>query len=145
MLAGQLRIGRILHLTSERITYPNRAFYLGGVDTMRGYYQDALIPQDLVDNGRLVGPRGGDAFVLLRGELRFPIYGQLGGGLFADLGNLWRDANAMNLLALRPTAGAGLRLSTPVGPIAVDYGIVILRRVDLHEPFGTLHFSIGLF
>ena len=145
VLAGQLRIGRILHLTSERITYPNRAFYLGGVDTMRGYYQDALIPQDLVDNGRLVGPRGGDAFVLLRGELRFPIYGQLGGGLFADLGNLWRDANAMNLLALRPTAGAGLRLSTPVGPIAVDYGIVILQRVDLNEPFGTLHFSIGLF
>lgn len=145
VLAGQLRIGRILHLNPHGGTYPNRAFYLGGVDTMRGYYQDELIPQDLVDNGRLVGPRGGDAFVLLRGELRFPIYGQLGAGLFADLGNLWRDASAMNVLALRPTAGAGLRLSTPVGPIAVDYGIVILRRVELNEPFGTLHFSIGLF
>jgi outer membrane protein insertion porin family len=146
VLAGQLRVGRIMHFTSGPLTYPNRAFYLGGVDTMRGYYQDELIPQDLVDRGgRVVGPRGGDAFVLLRGELRFPIYGQLGGGLFADFGNLWRDANAMNLLALRPTAGAGLRLSTPVGPIAVDYGIVILRREELNEPFGTLHFSIGLF
>ena len=145
VLAGQLRIGRILHFTPKPVTYPNRAFYLGGVDTMRGYYQDELIPQDLVDRGQLVGPRGGDAFVLVRGELRFPIYGPLGGGLFADLGNLWREADAMNPLNLRPTAGAGVRLSTPVGPIAVDYGIVILRRVELNEPFGTLHFSIGLF
>jgi outer membrane protein assembly factor BamA len=144
VLAGQLRVGRIMHLNNTA-TYPNRAFYLGGVDTMRGYYQDELIPQDLVKPGRFVGPRSGDAFVLVRGELRFPIYGQLGGGLFADLGNLWRDAAAMNPFDLRPTAGAGLRLNTPVGPIAVDYGIVILRRVEVNEPFGTLNFSIGLF
>jgi outer membrane translocation and assembly module TamA len=83
--------------------------------------------------------------VLLRGEVRFPIYGPLGGGLFADFGNLWSNAANMNPLDLRPTAGAGLRLSTPVGPIAVDYGIVLQRRVGLAEPFGTLHFSIGLF
>ena len=82
--------------------------------------------------------------MLLRGELRFPIYGPLGIGLFADFGNLWKDASDMSL-RLQPTAGAGLRVSTPVGPIALDYGIVLWRRSVVQEPFGTLHFSIGLF
>jgi outer membrane protein insertion porin family len=154
VLAGQLRIGRILPLQAGSRTYPNRAFFLGGVETLRGYYEDELIPQDVADEARNHGTqeqtrasvvRSGDAFVLLRGEVRFPIYGPLGGGLFADFGNLWSNAADMNPFDLRPTAGAGLRLSTPVGPIAVDYGIVLHRRVDLGEPFGTLHFSIGLF
>ncbi|MET0386159.1 MAG: BamA/TamA family outer membrane protein, partial [Polyangiales bacterium] len=154
VIAGQVRVGRIVHLAESSETYPNRAFFLGGVETMRGYYQDELIPQDLADAAfqdhnevetRRSIVRSGDAFVLLRGEVRFPIYGQLGGGLFADFGNLWKNAASMNPLDLRPTAGAGLRLSTPVGPIAVDYGIVLVRRVGLAEPFGTLHFSIGLF
>jgi outer membrane protein assembly factor BamA len=157
VLAGQLRVGRIAHLEAVSKTYPNRAFFLGGVDTMRGYYLDELIPQDLADaalkkptqqeTDQLINAavRSGDAFVLVRGELRFPIYGQLGGGVFADFGNLWADAANMNPIDLRPTAGAGLRLNTPVGPIAVDYGVVLLRRMQLHEPFGTLNFSIGLF
>ena len=157
VLAGQLRLGRIVHLAANSKTYPNRAFYLGGVDTMRGYYQDELIPQDLADRALArkttaetdsvinAAVRSGDAFLLARGELRFPIFGQLGGGLFADIGNLWADAAAFDPFDLRPTAGAGLRLNTPVGPIAVDYGIVLKRRSRLREPFGTLHFSIGLF
>ncbi|HKP58441.1 MAG TPA: POTRA domain-containing protein [Polyangiales bacterium] len=152
VLAGQLRVGRILHLANGSKTYPNRSFYLGGVDTMRGYFQDELVPQDLVSQFSQPNPpdvntivRGGDAFVLVRAELRFPLYGQLGGGLFADIGNLWADAANMNPINLRPTAGAGLRLNTPVGPIAVDYGIVILRRPELQEPFGTLQFTVGLF
>jgi outer membrane protein assembly complex protein YaeT len=153
VIAGQLRVGRIVHLMNGSRTYPNRAFFLGGVDTMRGYFQDELIPQDIADrNAKSSNPqplnsivRAGDAFVLVRGELRFPIYGQLGAGIFADVGNLWSDASTMNPIDLRPTAGAGLRLNTPVGPIAVDYGIVIIRRLYLREPFGTLQFSIGLF
>jgi outer membrane protein assembly factor BamA len=157
VIAGQLRVGRIIHLLNGSKTYPNRAFFLGGVDTMRGYFQDELIPQDIAD--RIVRDsdsdsvpqplnsivRAGDAFVLVRGEVRFPLYGQLGAGLFADIGNLWSEASNMNPFDLRPTAGAGLRLNTPVGPIAVDYGIVLKRRAYLHEPFGTLQFSIGLF
>ena len=152
VLAGQLRIGRIVHLQHDSKTYPDRAFFLGGVDTMRGYYQDEMVPQDIA-NKIITDPklspnsivRSGDAFMLLRGELRFPVYGQLGAGLFTDIGNLWADPAQMNPFQLRPTAGAGVRLATPVGPIAVDYGIVLERRRGLGEPFGTLHFSIGLF
>jgi outer membrane protein assembly factor BamA len=152
VLAGQARAGRIVHLTQDSKTYPNRAFFLGGVDTMRGYFQDEMIPQDIAEE-ILVDPmldpnavvRSGDTFLLLRSELRFPIYGQLQGGLFTDVGNLWADPSNLNPFELRPTGGAGLRLGTPVGPIAVDYGILFERRRALGEPFGTLHFSIGLF
>lgn len=152
VLANQIKGGRVFHLEDASKTYPNRAYYLGGVDTMRGFLQDAMIPQDLADAIQAEGDlspdtvvRAGDTFVLLRSELRFPLVGDLRGGIFADIGNVWADATKLNPIDLRPTAGFGLRLSTPVGPIAFDYGFVLARRRDLKEPFGTFHFSIGLF
>ncbi|MDH5674014.1 MAG: BamA/TamA family outer membrane protein [Myxococcales bacterium] len=150
--ALQARTGRIIHLTDTSKTYPNRAFYLGGIDTMRGYLEDSLMPQDVaeevLDDPELLPNsvvRAGDAFVLFRGELRFPLYGQLRGGIFSDVGNLWADPARRDLLALRPTAGVGLRLATPVGPIALDYGFNLARRRGLGERSGALHFSVGLF
>ena len=150
--ATQLRFGRILHLDPESRTYPNRSFYLGGVDTMRGFFQDALIPQDLADeiaSDPELSPndvvRGGDTFVLVRTELRFPIAGVFHGGVFADIGNLWADAAKIEPLDLRPTGGVGLRIATPVGPLALDVGFNPFLREALNEPFWTVHFAIGLF
>ncbi len=150
--ATQLRVGRIFHLEDDSKTYPNRSFYLGGVDTMRGFLQDALIPQDLAE--RIAGDpdlgpndvvRGGDTFVLVRSELRFPIAGMFHGGLFVDVGNLWADASRIEPFDLRPTGGAGLRIVTPVGPLALDVGFNPFLREALREPLWTFHFSIGLF
>ncbi len=152
VLAGQARIGRIIHLTEASQTYPNRAFFLGGVDTMRGFLEDELIPADVAERIALdpeLDPnavvRAGDAFVLFRGEIRFPLYGQLSGGVFSDFGNLWADAANLDPLQLRPTAGVGLRLGTPVGPIALDWGWNLAPRAVLSERTNAVHFSIGLF
>ena len=174
VLALQLRIGRVFVVDPQSKTYPNRQYFLGGVDSMRGYLQDALIPQEFAtalqsDVSGRASPsaifRGGDAFVLARAELRFPIVGALGGGVFIDAGNVWADARDLNVFDLRPTAGLGLRLATPVGPLAFDYGFVLMRRSlpvsscsppsstearecaeDVpFEPLGAFHFSIGLF
>jgi outer membrane protein insertion porin family len=151
VLAAQARVGRIFHLSSDSETYLNRAFFLGGVDTMRGYLEDALIPQDraeeAVRNPELLNAvvRSGDAFVLLRSEVRFPLYGELSGGVFSDIGNLWANASNLDPLDLRSTAGFGLRLNTPVGPIALDWGFNLSPREELAERSSALHFSIGLF
>jgi outer membrane protein assembly complex protein YaeT len=161
VLALQARGGRVFHLESGSRTYPNRAYFLGGVDSLRGFLQDQVIPQDQVDAidaDRAMMPmnpltpasvvRTGDFFYLGRAELRFPIAGDLQGGVFADLGNVWAFADAMrveDLARIRVSAGLGVRLSTPVGPIAADYGFNLTRREDLDEPFGAFHFSIGLF
>ena len=155
VLALQLRLGRVVHLTADSKTYPNRQFFLGGVDTVRGYLQDAMIPQDIADEGAVNTAgvvQGGDVFMVLRGELRFPIFADIAGGAFVDLGNTWIDTGGrpfepggLDPFELRPTAGLGLRINTPVGPIAFDYGFLLLRRTYLREPIGSFHFSIGLF
>lgn len=152
VFATQLQVGRVFHLSPESETYPNRQFFLGGVDTLRGYLQDALIPQDLAeaieaDPNLLTAAvvQGGDVFMVIRAELRFPIFGSLRGGAFIDLGNSWNEPGVFDLLKLRPTAGLGLRIATPVGPIALDYGILLQPRAYLNERFGSFHFSIGLF
>lgn len=162
VFATQLRLGRVIHLNGNSQTYPNRQFFLGGVDTVRGYLQDSMVPQDVAEairDGDVESTdavfQGGDVFMVLRGELRFPIFGDVGGGAFVDFGNTWIDtggrpfqSGGLNPIQLRPTAGLGLRINTPVGPIAFDYGVLILRRTYLNpvsEPFGSFHFSIGLF
>ena len=57
--------------------------------------------------------------------------------------DLWRDPDNVELFALRYAAGAGLRITTPIGPLALDYGINLIRRS--WEDFGAVHFSSGLF
>lgn len=153
VIATQLRLGRVFHLEEASKTYPNRAYFLGGVDTLRGFFQDALIPQDLADeidagSGLTANDivRGADAYALLRTELRFPIWANLHGGLFLDLGNTWADPDRLlEEFKLRPTTGLGVRFRTPVGFLALDYGFNVLRRKSLGEGFGALHFAIGLF
>lgn len=159
VLALQVRGGRVFHLENSSRTYPNRAYFLGGVDSLRGFLQDQVLPQDQVElidseraQGRMLSPssivRTGDFFYLGRAELRFPIYGSFQGGIFCDVGNVWAFGDAVRfeaLFRLRVSAGAGVRITTPVGPIALDYGFNLTRREDLAEPFGAFHFSIGLF
>jgi outer membrane protein assembly factor BamA len=154
VLAGQLRIGGIIHLEPGSRTYPNRQWFLGGVDTLRGLNQDQLQPQDIAAL-QLQNPdlrtgtvlQGGDFFYLVRAELRFPIVGSLQGAVFADLGNHWADPAQITLDEnfVRPTGGIGARFVTPVGPLAFDVGFNPFFRELLNEPWIAFHFSIGVF
>lgn len=156
VLALQGQYGRVIHLSRASETYPNRRFFLGGVDTIRAYQQDRMVPQDVAEAANELGGefssvvnQGGNTFLLFRAELRFPLYDQISAGVFTDVGNLWSDASALNPFKLRPTIGAGIRIETPIGPVALDYGINILynqpnRRI-LREDFGAFSFTIGLF
>ncbi len=165
--ALSFRAGTIQHLTSFSRTYPDRLFFMGGVDTLRGYAQDSLVPQDVADE--LLNPsdpdnpitieqvvlRGGDIFVNPRAELRVPITSSIQTAFFLDAGNLWRNGSNFNPLDLRYTMGTGLRIETPVGPLVFDYGFNIGRILDALMPqrenmrnwedLGAFHFSIGLF
>jgi outer membrane protein assembly factor BamA len=139
-------------------TYPDRLFFMGGFDSMRGWLQDTFMPQDYADqiavNHQLclnsstdcrVPLRGGNLMINPRVELRFPLYGALDGALFADFGNLWVDPTYIedHPFTLRADVGPGVRLQTPVGPLVFDYGINVTRR--FYEDFGAFHFAIGLF
>lgn len=167
--ASNLRVG--LNVTFDpcnRVTYPNRQFFLGGADTMRGWLQDAMIPSDVLapprDSGCsnlpagmpptaavLLTQRGGDAFVLWRNELRVPLGGSgLALDLFVDMGNLWKELrNVFSAFAVRISPGIGVRYISPIGPVGIDLGInptpyqFQSGTSTVTEPTVVLSFSIG--
>ncbi len=153
IFAATLRVGSIIQLTENSTTYPDRFFFMGGIDSLRSYQQDSMLPQDAVDKinlGKLtatqVAIRGGNLMVNPRAELRIPVTGPLETVVFFDTGNLWQDATYpfSNGITFRAAVGTGVRVQTPVGPIALDYGINLTRQVA-YEDFGALNFAIGLF
>jgi outer membrane protein assembly factor BamA len=160
VLALSARFGWIFELTPDNQTFPDRYFYLGGFDAMRGWAEESVTAQD---TDVAAGP-GGQSMLLLRGELRVPLPSSFGLGFFVDAGNLWRQqTNLWQQFALRVSVGAGLRYQTPVGPVVLDLAWAIPRHEDLERARAELdatsgdtldltqyfvpfvHFSIGVF
>ena len=88
------------------------------------------------------------------GELRAPLVSQEvtlcgwvdtsrdhGGAVFVDFGNVFSDPFTYRLGELRYAVGPGIRYNTPVGPLRVDFGVIVDRRAG--EDFGRVEFSIG--
>jgi len=173
-IAALTRVGVNMQLTDRSQTYPDRLFFMGGVDTMRGWTLNSFIPQDNVDriyaskdlpdtvpdpnnpgqtvsNANKFTPatqpiRGGNLMVNERIELRIPIRGPFETVVFTDIGNLWIDPNypfQKGAFPMRVAVGSGLRVQTPVGPLAVDYGFNVTR--ESYEDLGAINFAIGLF
>jgi translocation and assembly module TamA len=145
-------------------------FYLGGRDTLRGFIERNLLPEDACvvpagagqsrppgcvdvirvgvdEQGRLVPPvsQGGDFMLLGKAELRTPVAGELALGMFVDAGNLWSEGPSITDLRLRVGTGLGLRYGTPVGALALDVGVNPWARASFAEPRLQVHFSVGLF
>ncbi len=170
-LALSAGAGKVFPLHPASQTIAPKRFFLGGSGSIRGFPEDGVVPEDtredlraqiagceallygegctkaarFLQDGRDVPSEGGEVFVLFRGELRFPLYGDLMGGLFADAGNLWLDPSNFDVTELRSAVGFGLRYATPVGPVALDLGFNLKPDEVLHEEPYSLHFSIGLF
>ncbi|MEO6574380.1 MAG: POTRA domain-containing protein, partial [Polyangiaceae bacterium] len=52
VLAAEMRTGLNVQTTPNSTTYPDRLFFMGGFDSMRGWTLDSFIPQDYVDKIR---------------------------------------------------------------------------------------------
>jgi outer membrane protein assembly factor BamA len=154
-IALSFRWGLNSQLIARSHTYPDRLFFMGGVDSIRGFSQDSLIPEDIAQqlldardqaqtdptNNKLLTVdriliRGGDVFVNPRAELRIPLSGSVQTAIFLDSGNLWSSLSAFQSmkLRLRYAAGSGIRISTPVGPLVFDYGFNLDRVLDDLDP-----------
>ncbi len=172
VLALSLKGGRVFPLESTSRTVPPKRFFLGGASSMRGFLDDAMIPEDSrralheqvmqcdavlnktgcssaakrLREGKELLSEGGELYMLARGELRFPLLWRLDGALFLDAGNLWLDPTAgARDFRLRTATGFGIRLLTPIGPAAIDLGINLDPDELLNESRFVPHFSIGLF
>lgn len=125
IVAGlRVRFGHIFNKCFNEIL-PSERFYLGGVHSLRGYEPDLAPPLNLLECNGCCYPvaLGGKTMGNLNMELRFPLYGALGGVLFSDFGVLVQDHFSeiigRNVLA---ATGFGLRYNTPVGPLSFDIG-----------------------
>ncbi|HEY0787887.1 MAG TPA: outer membrane protein assembly factor BamA, partial [Thermoanaerobaculia bacterium] len=128
------------------VPFPER-FTAGGESSHRAFDHDELgilcIDSDpdcqptliRTDKGRIY-PLGGNALLLANAEYRFPIFGSLQGAAFTDIGNVWREIDAIDFSEMRYGAGVGLRYLTPVGPIRLDIGWKLDRK-PWEEPYAT--------
>ncbi len=163
------RGGRVYQLDDTSRTPGDRRFYLGGATSLRGFHEDAVQPQDLVDQLRsqvraceatwsdvsctaqaqLLAAGGtsdgGDVFIAFSAELRVPFTQSFETALFWDAGNLWRSPphRFLETMVLRHAVGGGLRWLTPIGRMAIDIGVNIEPDQLFGEPRFGPYFSIG--
>jgi len=94
-------------------------FAVGGADTLRGYRDDQF---------------KGDKMIATSAEYRFPVASKVEGVVFTDVGKAW-DGEGYKLNDLEASVGVGVRVSTPIGPIRLDYA--------KGSQGGKTHFSFG--
>ncbi len=130
--------GRPITVTVEDLPASER-FFAGGDTTIRGFALDTVGAVNTISANGF--PRGGNALLLMNGELRLPVWGDVGAAVFLDGGNVFDRTTQMDLGDLRGSAGFGLRYKSPIGPIRFDVGFKLDRR-PLESP-RAFHFSIG--
>jgi len=87
-------------------------------------------------------PLGGSSMLLFNAEYRFPLFGTLGGAVFADIGNVYAGSK-IDFNNLRYGAGFGFRYLSPVGPLRIDLAAPIQKRwyEDSFQYFITLGYA----
>jgi outer membrane protein insertion porin family len=138
--AGLIRVGRVTAYGQSDEVIISKRFFLGGQNSVRGYELDSLGPRNT--NG---DPVGGNYMINANMELRYPLFWTLRGVVFLDSGSVWLE-NAADPedeeFNLRVSAGAGLRWTSPIGPLSLDYGYKLNPAED-DEDKSRIHFSIG--
>jgi outer membrane protein insertion porin family len=115
-------------------------FYLGGIDSVRGFEWREISPV-IGDDIEI----GGTEFVQFNVEYRFPIIKDSGliGLIFYDAGNVWAPDNddAQSDSGLRDSYGFGIRWFSPMGPLRLERGYIIDPYPG--EGNGRWEFSMG--
>ena len=109
-----------------------KAFYAGGVGSVRGYQQSSLGPQDIFGNAT-----GGKRKIVGNVELFYPILkGDKSVRLsaFADAGQIYVNGKDLpereqfDLQGFRYSAGVGVAWNSPVGPLKFSYAFPLNQK-----------------
>lgn len=126
--------------TDDDIDIDYERFYLGGINSIRGYDSTDINTGNDEDDK----VRGGEKFVQFNAEMIFPIVPEmkLVGVTFYDMGDVYRTEESIDLADLYSSFGGGIRWYSPVGPIRLEYG-VILNGKEYASGKGRWEFAIG--
>jgi len=113
-------------------------YFPGGINSVRGFKTRRLGPKD--ENGNEFG---GSKQIVNNTEVIFPLATSAGlkGVLFYDFGQAYDDDESLDVGELRHAVGYGIRWSSPLGPIRIEFGYP-LNKKDNESSFVTL-FSFG--
>jgi len=120
-------------------------FYLGGMNSLRGFDWRDISIVDTNEAGWITDERGGDKFVQFNVELLFPLFGEksgLVGLLFYDTGNVFDEGVSIDFGELRESVGFGVRWYSPMGPIRLERGY-ILNPMEGEDSSGQWEFTMG--
>lgn len=134
IVARTVSFGWLHNLSDKPVPLPER-FFAGGNTTNRAFPENQAGPRDAITGFAL----GGDSFLFVGTELRFPVVGKtLGGVLFHDMGNVYSSLGDISFRFhqhdqpdpkgpqdfnyMVHSAGVGIRYRTPIGPVRVDLG-----------------------
>ncbi len=132
------------------IVHPQKRFYTGGANSVRGYPQSGLGPRVLFASPEILlsseeggggctvaelealtcvpaegtsfvsRPTGGTRVFEANAELRFPVGSLFEGVVFGDVGQAWGRDESIDISGLEASPGVGVRIPSPVGPIRID-------------------------
>jgi outer membrane protein insertion porin family len=134
LLALGARIGYMTSTGGTAEVPIDERFFNGGATTVRSFYEFQLGPKD--DNNHVIG---GLARSVFNAEYQFPIFGDLVGATFVDVGGV----GATPFDNLRMGVGAGIRYSLPIGPLRVDYGVNPDRHKNESQQVFALSFGVA--
>ena len=123
---------------SDRVPIFER-FFVGGSSTVRGYDERDIGPKS---DDIFHDPIGGDVRFVTNLELGYSITDILRAYAFTDTGTAWWKIEDLDPSELKYSAGLGIGIKTPIGPIRVDYGVPI--NPDEDQGHGRVHFRVGL-
>ncbi len=99
-----------------------KRYFPGGINSVRGYANRSLGPVDEEGN-----EFGGSKQLINNFELIFPLIPSAGlkGVVFYDAGQAFDDDDSIHIDELRLNYGFGIRWTSPLGPIRIEFGIPI--------------------
>lgn len=134
VLAGRVKVGRILNATVEQLPASDR-FFAGGGGSVRGFGYQQVGPR--LEDGT---PKGGLSLFEASAEVRHDLSRRWGFAVFVDAGAVG-SSGAIDFSDFAVGAGAGVRYNLGFAPIRFDVAMPVARRRGA-APF-QFYVSIG--
>jgi len=134
VIAGKVKAGIMKPIWGDDTTPIDERFFAGGSNSIRGWARGEVGPQS--DEGIALG---GESYLEFSAEWRQHLWRMLSGVIFCDAGNVWAGYDEYDLSDMKYSAGLGIRIDTPIGPIRFDAAQPLWstdKQIQLHLNIG---------